>query len=213
MELELLEAPRLGTPGQLAGGLAGEINNTLEPVFSLAGLCLDQTDLPDRTRERVEKIVAAAERGRNISRRALIYSAEREGDTLPVYLSETITDILAFLDETTICSLRIDPVIGSSSATVRVQPTKLMQVLTNLVTNSADVMNSKGIVRVSCDYPSAEDDPLVPEFPDSRDVARISVADHGVGMKEGIRQRVFEPFFQPRSRGRGLDWGYRLFME
>jgi len=37
---------------------------------------------------------------------------------------------------------------------VRVQPTELMQVLTNLVTNSADAMDSKGIVRVSCDYPS-----------------------------------------------------------
>ena len=96
---------------------------------------------------------------------------------------------------------------------MRVHPTELMQVLTNLVTNSADAMDSKGIALVSCDYPSAEDEPLVSDFPDSRGVARISVADHGVGMKEGIRQRVFEPFFQPRGRGRGLDWGYRLFME
>ena len=210
MELELLEAQRLGTLGQLAGGLAHEINNTLQPVFSLAGLCLDQADLPDRTRERVEKIVAAAERGRNISRRALIYSAEREGDTLPVNLSETITDILAFLDETTISSVRIDPAIVPSSATVRVQPTELMQVLTNLVTNSADAMGSKGIVRVSCDYPSAEDDPLVSDFPDSRGVARISVADHGVGMKEGIRQRVFEPFFSTKKPRKGTGLGLSI---
>lgn len=210
MEAELREAQRVAALGQLAGGLAHEINNTLQPVFALAGLCLDQKDLTDQTRQRIERIVAAAERGREISRKALLYSARHDEDAEPIGLSEAISEIIAFLDETTISSVRIDTAIERSSATARVQPTELMQVLTNLIGNAADAMESKGVIRVACEYITR---PVVPagvdgtDGADLRDFAYITIADEGSGMSEDVRKRVFDPFFSTKRPGTGTGLG------
>lgn len=207
MELELREAQRVAALGQLAGGLAHEINNTLQPVFSLAGLCLGQTDLSDQTRQRIERIVAAAERGRDISRKALLYSSAEREDADPIRLSETLSEVAGFLQETTISSVRIDTAIARSSAIARIQPTELMQVMTNLIHNAADAMGSKGTVQVTCEYPSAAADVSGTDEPDSRRYARIVVSDEGTGMSEDVRKRVFDPFFSTKRPGTGTGLG------
>lgn len=207
MEIDLREAQRIAALGQLAGGLAHEINNTLQPVFALAGLCLDQTDLPEQTRRRIEKIIAAAERGREISRKALLYSAEEDETADPIRLSETLSEIVAFLDETTVASVQIDAAIVRSPATARVQPTELMQVLTNLIGNAADAMESKGIVRVACEYETAATGASGTGTPDSHNFARITIADEGSGMSEDVRKRAFDPFFSTKRPGTGTGLG------
>ena len=126
MEDQLRDSQRVAALGQLAAGLAHEINNTLQPVFVLAGLCLAQKDLSDQTRQRIEKIIAAAERGRDISRKALLYSSKQGENTDPIRLSDTLSEIVAFLDETTTSTLRIETAIAQNSATAKVQSTELM---------------------------------------------------------------------------------------
>lgn len=207
MESELRDTQRVAALGQLAGGLAHEINNTLQPVFALAGLCLDQKDLSDRTRHRIERIVAAAERGRDISRKALLYTSQLDDNAEPIKLSDAISEIVAFLDETTTASVRIDAEIEQSVATARVQPTELMQVLTNLIGNAADAMETKGVIRIACQYEVADGGTSDIESPDSRNFARISVTDEGTGMSEEVRKRVFDPFFSTKRPGTGTGLG------
>lgn len=207
MEAELRETQRVAALGQLAGGLAHEINNTLQPVFALAGLCLDQKDLSDQTRGRIEKIVAAAERGRDISRKALTYGARGDETADPVALSEAVSEIVAFLDETSTAPVRIDAAIERSAAVVRVQPTELMQVLANIVGNAADAMDAPGVIRVACEYIVRSPDGDGGEDPRRPDFARITVSDDGGGMSEEIRKRIFDPFFSTKRPGSGTGLG------
>jgi signal transduction histidine kinase len=207
MEDELRDAQRVAALGQLAGGLAHEINNTLQPVFALAGLCLDQKDLSDQTRKRIERIIGAAERGRDISRKALLYTSKQYGNSDPIALSDTLSEIVAFLDETTAATLHIDTAIVESPATARVETTELMQVLTNLVGNAADAMESKGRIQVTCEYVTSNDDPVGIDDSDSQRFARISVADEGTGMSDDVKKRVFDPFFSTKRPGTGTGLG------
>lgn len=207
MEAELRESQRVAALGQLAGGLAHEINNTLQPVFALAGLCLDQKDLSDQTRQRIEKIVAAAERGRDISRKALTYAAVREDTADPIALSEAVSEIVAFLDETTTSSVRIEAAIERSSAVVRVQPTELMQVMTNIIGNADDAMESAGVIGVACEYIDRLPGGSGAENSDPREFARITVSDAGSGMSEEIKKRIFDPFFSTKRPGSGTGLG------
>lgn len=207
MEAELRDAQRVAALGQLAGGLAHEINNTLQPVFALAGLCLDQKDLSSQTRQRIERIVAAAERGRDISRKALLYSSRPDEDAEPIGISTALSEIVAFLDETTTGSVRIEAAIEESSATARVQTTELMQVLTNLIGNAADAMNSTGVVRVECEYMGDVAGVSAAGGAAAQRFARITVADEGTGMSEDVRKRAFDPFFSTKRPGTGTGLG------
>jgi two-component system, NtrC family, sensor kinase len=206
LQSQVLHAEKLATVGQIAAGVAHEINNPLtsvqmcvEAVLRKGSLALDGRvanlfELHDV--ERLKKIQEGAERIRKFTRDLTAYARPSTREVESVDLSEVVEHALSFCE----------PVIFASKATlVRELATDLprldgvrdniMQVVTNLVSNAAQSLPENGGTVT------------VRTFRASPTMLGLAVSDNGEGIREHDRARVFEPFFTTKPAGRGTGLG------
>lgn len=182
--------------GRMAGGIAHEINNLLQPLLSLPELIAD--DLPDEAsdaREHLDYMAQSARDARDLVSEILVYTrtAPTEGECLHIVSAVRggLELISRSLNGRIVVDLReateADPCIAGLSRA------GLQQVLTNLVLNAAYAMDGGGTITVT----------IATEGSD----LRLSVADTGCGMDERTQAQLFEPFFTTKPVGRGAGLG------
>lgn len=199
---------RLESLGVMAGAVAHDFNNLLTPIIGETVLAL--ADLPDdsRLRPRIQRIVETARRAAELVRPMLGYLGADEIETRPVHLSSFVTEAVEILEAAVGDRGRLQLQLDPADPQVQADPSALLQVVMNLVTNAAESTTDVGnviVVRTGC---AAPEGPNAAVFPDSREdtgiCAFIEVEDNGEGMAPELRTRVFEPFFTTKPSGRGL---------
>jgi signal transduction histidine kinase len=196
-ESQVVQASKMAAVGQLAAGVAHELNTPLGSVLmaiEYADEALERQ--PERARKRLQLATRAGEKARAIIAKLLHYSREATLEDQTVDLSKVIQDaaeLLAYHLERSSVSLRLDV---SPCGSVRGNENELHQVLSNLVLNSRDALE-RG------DYPKEIGIRLWQEG----DRAKLSVSDQGPGISPEIQPRIFEPFFTTRAMGDGTGLG------
>ncbi|HID07690.1 MAG TPA: response regulator, partial [Armatimonadetes bacterium] len=200
---QLIETGRLAALGELASGIAHEINNPLTAVVGFAELWLDREELDDQLRADLAKIYQAGMRARDIVHRLLIFARgvqeEKAHDVIdiPAVVDQALDLIAAQFRSAGIKLVRDYqrdlPVIVASQSL-------LQQVLLNLVQNAKDAieMSGKGsqvIVRVQ----RAD-----------KEYIRIVVEDDGPGIPEEVRDKIYNPFFTTKPPGKGTGLGLSI---
>jgi signal transduction histidine kinase len=206
LQSQVLHAEKLATVGQIAAGVAHEINNPLtsvqmcvEAVLRKGMLALDGR-VPNLFEahdvERLKKIQEGAERIRKFARDLTTYARPSGREVEPVDFSEVVEHALSFCE----------PVLFAAKATLvrdlaadlpRIWAVRdhIMQVVTNLVSNAAQSLaDAGGTVTVKT-------------FRVSERALGLAVSDNGEGIREQDRARVFEPFFTTKPAGRGTGLG------
>ena len=209
LEERLRQARHFESLGMLAGGIAHDFNNLLTSILGNADLAL--TDLPAgaRAAESVKLIEQGARRATELTRQLLAYSGKERIDIQPVDVTPLVADIVTLLDVsvTNQCAITLD--VPEGLPAVEADPTRLRQVVMNLVLNSAEAVGGNGgavAVRTALVHADrallsrAYVDDQLPEGP----YVLIEVRDTGRGMSDDVRQRIFEPFFSTKFQGRGL---------
>ncbi len=194
-EARLRQVARFEAVGRVAGGLAHDFGNLLTIVRGRAELLL-QTGLDDASREDVEAILHASDRGADLVRDLLTFSRKRSGAIEAVDLNDQVVRAERILGRTVGPAIRIEIATDRSIPAVRADPGELEHVLVNLVVNARDAMPDGGTIRIETRLAEAPEGPLV----------AVDVSDTGIGMDEATRTRVFEPFFstKPEDVGSGL---------
>jgi PAS domain S-box-containing protein len=207
MEMRLFQAQKMDALGTLAGGIAHNFNNMLMPVMALTELTLNELPLNAPGRKRLEAVLQASQRARDLVRRILTFGRQDAPAMAPLPLAEVVAEGLELLrsalPRTVEIRERIEPVsiLGDRG--------QLLTVLMNLGSNAADAMEGQpGVLEVVllADGRSTRPGrppPATPEPP----FARLSVRDTGHGMDERTLRRVFEPFFTTKNVGRGTGLG------
>jgi PAS domain S-box-containing protein len=205
------ERAKLAALGQLAGGVAHEINNLLQPGLSLPEMVIDRLP-PDDTesRESLECIVDSARKMREIVRDVLLFARNEQPRLSPFDLVTEIRAALRFvggLIAPTVSVREVD-LEAHLGRQVAVNKTQLTQVLTNLVVNAAQATTGTGSVSISV----ARTDPT-PEaaatlgIEAGRAYLAVSVTDTGSGMDQATQARIFDPFFTTKPIGQGTGLG------
>lgn len=187
---------RLATVGQMMGALAHEINNPLDAVRNLLYLIAGQPDAPEAVRDYAKIAEAELSRATEIARKTLGFVRESPSEQ-PVEMKEILDDTLSLLAKRFEQS-GIQVVRDYSPLQVRGSATELRQVITNLIVNGAEAMESTGgtlHVRMRAHAGRSARKTFV----------TIMVSDTGPGIPRSAQPHIMRPFFTTKgNRGTGL---------
>jgi signal transduction histidine kinase len=187
--------------GTLAGGIAHDLNNALLPVICISDTLIRRAPEGSRDRELLSLIDVSGKRARDLVRRILTFSRKDEPKREPLNLADTLANALKLLRASIPSTITIDERITPVRA-VCADEGQVVQILTNLVTNSAQaIANRMGTITVSLSEVGRSN------LGDHGPAVRITVEDTGCGMDEATRRRVFDPFFTTKEVGKGTGLG------
>ncbi len=198
--------------GQLASGVAHELNNTLQPIFTLSELGAAQVAADTLAARCFTRITDAAERAESIVRGVLAFARNAPVSDEDTAIIPALYDAVAFIQTGLPPQIRLEVAVDDGipmGAMARLDRRELGQVLTNLVTNAADAMDHAGAIQVRCRADLlrfAAEDAAKPGGESCPAVA-IAVIDTGKGMDHALKQRIFEPFFTTKGEGHGTGLG------
>lgn len=217
LEQQFFQSQKLEAVGRLAGGIAHDFNNILAAIIGYDTFLID--DLPEGTEQRryAEQIGQAAERAKALVRRLLVFSRRGDEEMEPVDLARLVDETAQMLRATLPSSIDLDVAVASRPLMIKGNATQLSQVLMNLGVNSRDAISDRhGTIRLVLEAvpPGLPPNPAVDGSrvhlgiePDTPAVARLTVADTGLGMPADVMGRIFEPFFTTKDKGVGTGLG------
>ena len=206
----LRQTQRIEAVGNLAGGVAHEVNNMMTAVIGFGGFVLKALPEDHPRRSDVSEMVKAATRAAGITRQLLAFTRQQVLQPSVLDLNAVITDLnrmlSGFLGADIELTMRLDPETGR----VRADRGQLEQVIINLALNARYAMQTGGRLRLETSATSLDEDyarrhPGITIEPGPYVV--FSVTDNGAGMDAATRSRAFEPFFTTKPVGQGTGLG------
>lgn len=194
LQYQLQHADRLATIGQLAAGIAHELNEPLANILGFAQLARKMPGLPAQTEQDIEKIVSSALHAREVIKKLLMFARQMPPTKTRVNLNKIVQESL-FLLESRFAKQGIELILklAPDLPDITADATQLQQVLVNLAVNSLQATASGGSLTVET-------------FADDSQVSLV-VEDTGTGMTEEVKARLFTPFFTTKEVGQGTGLG------
>jgi len=193
---------RLAAAGQLAAGVAHDLNNVVTVVKVYAELLAAGSPLDDVGRDRLDAIRTQADRAVSLAWQVLDTARRQPPELVDVRVVPFVAEFADVVRRLLPAGVSLDVRAGGADQVVRADPSRLHQILTNLVANAVQAVADEGRVTIgvsSSDGPGGGD--LGPAL------VRIDVADTGPGIAPDVLPRVFEPFFSTKPPGRGSGLG------
>lgn len=197
-EMQLVRSARLAAVGEMAAGVAHELNNPLTTVAGFIELVLDELTEDSSHRKDLELVLREARRARGVVRRLLDFSRPSDNVRVRSDVNEIVSEVLTLVQHlmrTNGVELRVQ--LQDHLVWVPMDPNQIKQVLLNLVHNALQAMPKGGVLSVKTATCSKDD----------QDWLTVSVMDTGSGIKRENLERIFEPFFTTRPVGSGTGLG------
>lgn len=194
LQSQLRHADRLATIGQLAAGVAHELNEPLGGILGFAQLARKCSGLPAQADADIEKIVNASLHAREIVRKLLIFARQMPAARTTTDLNRVVTEGLYLVEARCATEgIRLERDLEPSLAAIVADPGQLQQVLMNLVVNGIQAMPGGGRLTIRTrNRPGG---------------VLLSVEDSGAGMDEETLREIFNPFFTLKDVGQGTGLG------
>ena len=187
----LIQSEKLASMGQLAAGIAHEVNNPLGVVLMYAHLLQDEHGGDAAVASDLDIIVKQADRCRKIVSGLLHFARQNKVVLEPTDIRQFIDDVLRVLPAPQGVEVGTDHRV--TDPIVELDRDQATQMLTNLVTNAYAAMPEGGKLTIATSQLDGE--------------VRISVIDTGIGIKPEHISKVFEPFFTTKQIGKGTGLG------
>ncbi len=197
-ENSLVRSARLAAVGEMAAGVAHELNNPLTTVSGFVELVLEELPKDSPHRPDLELALREAQRARGVVRRLLDFSRPAENQRVRTDLNELVSDVLTLVQHlvrTGGVEMHIE--LWDDLPWITVDPAQIKQVLLNLIHNAIQAMPDGGTLAVK----------TTPVQREGRSWLSINISDTGVGIPKDNLERIFEPFFTTRQAGQGTGLG------
>jgi PAS domain S-box-containing protein len=207
LEQQLNRSQRLESIGLIASGIAHDLNNMLAPIMLSVGMI--GTRHKDReTRELLDMMQAAAQRGASVVQQVLTFARGVDGERTELDVRPLLKELAQLARETFPREIRVVVDVPAKPLLAVGDVTQLHQVLLNLAVNARDAMPDGGVLRLRAEGVTLDESAarLAPGGK-AGDYVKLRVADTGSGIPPEIVERIFEPFFTTKPRGKGTGLG------
>jgi two-component system NtrC family sensor kinase len=204
MNRQVIESGKLASVGELAAGIAHEINNPVAIMVEEAGWCEDLMDEgltqcdPVELRRALHQIRTQGRRCKEITHKLLSFARKTDSRIEAVQLNELIREVVDLLaQKSRYANVEIEVDLQPDLPVVQASITEMQQVLMNILHNAVDAMAKTGgkIVVSSTSVEGA---------------VRLSIADTGPGIPAVDLERIFDPFFTTKPVGKGTGLGLSI---
>jgi two-component system NtrC family sensor kinase len=206
MAHQVIETGRLASIGELAAGIAHEINNPVAIMVQEAGwiddlLGEDEPCSPENLEEigrAVSQIRTQGDRCKEITYKLLSFARKTDPTVREVNLNEVVDEVIGLTSQKTrYANVLIETELSPDLPTIQASASELQQVLLNLVNNAIDAIESSGGVVTVATRPAGDE-------------VVLEVRDTGKGIPEANLARIFDPFFTTKPVGHGTGLGLSI---
>lgn len=197
LETLLAQTQKMESLGNLAGGVAHDLNNVLGAILGLASIEAERAQEGTPQKRSMDTIVKACTRGRDVIHGLLCFARRDLGTLCPVNLNSLAEELLGLLGRTTLQRIRCETDLDPDLRCVEGDPSALSSALMNLCLNAVDAMPRGG--RLVLATRGGADGSV-----------EVEVRDDGEGMTEEVLRRATEPFFTTKPAGRGTGLGLAM---
>lgn len=197
MEDDLTKAQKLESLGVLAGGIAHDLNNFLQTITNCVNVAKMHVSEDSSLKEVLKDAETASKHASTLSHRLLTFA---KGGS-PV---KKVSSIAPLIEESVSLSMRGSDVVCETTLPgglhpVEVDEGQINQVLNNLIINAKEAMPDGGAIKINAENVTIGDGehPLLEKGP----YVRVSVEDHGTGIKQEHLNKIFDPYFSTKERG------------
>lgn len=191
---QLRHADRLATLGQLAAGVAHEINEPLSNILGFAQLAMKSAGVPRQASEDMEKIVKSCLHAREVIHKLLTFARQMPPAKTQVAMNQVVSDGLYFLEARCVkAGIEIARHLEPGLPDICADGSQVHQVLVNLIVNAIQAMPDGGTLTI--------------ETHSAGNSVCVAVQDTGIGMSEEIKRNIFTPFFTTKDVDQGTGLG------
>ena len=189
---------RLASLGQMAAGVAHEINNPLGGILLYSNLVLEEMTDDNASRENMEKIIYQTDRCKKIVQNLLDFARTPSGDMVKLSINNVImTSLNLVKDQSMFLGIEVTTNLAENLPEIRGDISRLEEVFLNLFINAADAMEGDGVLRISTRLSSTNS-------------IKIYISDNGKGIDKAYLPHIFEPFFTTKDPGQGTGLGLSI---
>ncbi|MBD3369920.1 response regulator [Candidatus Fermentibacteria bacterium] len=214
VEEQLIQAQKMEAIGQLAGGVAHDLNNLLSPILGYGEILLERLEVDDPNSGPLREMYKAALRARGLVRQLLSFSRKQTLDFKSVDLNRVVADFDKLLRRTIRENIELKVDLMDDAPPISADVGQLEQIIMNLAVNAQDAMPDGGELLLETDV--IELDERYAEGHRGVIPGRyvmLAVSDTGVGMEQDKIEKAFEPFYTTKldeGTGLGLSVAYGI---
>lgn len=208
MEEQLRQSQKMEAIGTLAGGIAHDFNNILYPLIGYTELLKEDLPVGSSSREFTEEIFHAAFRLKELVKQILAFSRQNDKELKPIKLQPVIREALKLIRSSIPATIEIRQDIDPVCNVVLADPTEIHQIIMNLSTNAYHAMeDTGGTLQVILKQIHLEKGRLALSQLQAGQYAHLVITDTGVGIKNEIMDKLFDPYFTTKKVGKGTGLG------
>jgi two-component system, cell cycle sensor histidine kinase and response regulator CckA len=208
LESQLRQSQKMECVGQLAAGVAHDINNILTIIQGHAGILLNSLPANADTVRSLKQISAASERAAGFIKHLLTFSRKQVFQTKILDLNTVFRNMESMLPRMLGEQITLETRYGAGMPLVAADTSMIEQIIMNLMVNARDAMPKGGkllietaAVKIGADHVRQNHEARAGDF------ICLTVTDTGCGMERKILERIFEPFFTTKAVGEGTGIG------
>ncbi|WP_432734948.1 PAS domain S-box protein [Maridesulfovibrio sp. FT414] len=211
-EQQLIQASKMTTLGEMASGVAHELNQPLAILKTISNLMLRKVSRgqpigPEMLKEMAEGVDTHVNRASKIIDHMREFGRKSDLKTMPVQVNDVLRRAFEFFSrQLTVRNISVEWNLNSHLPIIMADSNRLEQVVINLLINARDAIEEYWAGKV----PLADDKKIYISTTFTDDKVIIDVCDTGPGIPETIQGRLFEPFFTTKDVGKGTGLGLSI---
>jgi PAS domain S-box-containing protein len=205
---QLAQAQKMEAVGRLAGGVAHDFNNMLSVINGYAEMLLNRYAEDGPHRKMIQGIHTAGTKSAELVRQLLAFARKQSVAPQVLNLNDSVNGLLPMLRRLVGENITLLWKPSFYHLKIKIDPTQMHQLLTNLIINSRDAIEDVGTITIKTDSINLNHQLKLQHFecPPGKYVY-LEVSDTGVGMDEHTLMNAFEPFFTTKPEGKGTGLG------